>query len=170
MKKLDRLAAGANYADTVNRSVKQLHRDLPKEVAAKRADLTALSEEATRLQGALEKAKARVAKLEAMEERSAKEEKRLATYTARLEKRLVALREAEAKVQEDQVRNDRRTKTIVQVQAEQDARHASQEAEEAALQQHAADVAAATTRTAQDLAALEAVTQEMEEDTVRRSD
>lgn len=165
-KKYDRLAAGADYAATLNRSVKQLHRDLPKEIAAKEASLAELSDEVMRLSIALEKDKARVAKLIAMAERTAKEEKRLATYTERLKKRVVALKVAEKAVQEGEARNQRRTDAIIQIQKEQDARQSTQEAADALLLDRAAALETQEAQARCDAAALEAVTRELAENTV----
>lgn len=52
--RMDRLAAGADYADTVNRSVRELHRDLPAEIAAKRAEAEAAGAALVAAQGRAE--------------------------------------------------------------------------------------------------------------------
>lgn len=54
----DRLAAGADYADVINKSVKQLHRELPGDLARKQAEVEALErarEEADAARAASEK-------------------------------------------------------------------------------------------------------------------
>lgn len=95
-KKVDRLAAGANYADTMNRSVRQLHEDLPREIAAKEDAIKAMDMDIAERQESIEKDKARVAKLLEKEERSAKEEKRLMVYSDRISKEEAALEQARA--------------------------------------------------------------------------
>lgn len=87
-KKLDRIAAGANYSDTLHRSVKRLHRDLPLEIAAQEKRLNELQEKADTLTAALVKDHARVAKLEERERLIQKESMRLEMYSKRLRKRI----------------------------------------------------------------------------------
>lgn len=96
----DRLKAGADFADVVHKSVKELHRDLPADLEAKRAEQKHL-EEAVRLsQGRVNEMQARVDKLVQKASLSAKEASRLETYQKRLESRseelFVALRAIEA--------------------------------------------------------------------------
>lgn len=91
-----RLAAGADYPDTMHRSVKELHRDLPAEIEAKRqvvADLSA-AEDAARER--VDEMQRRVDDLHARADLSEKEIKRLAVYGKRLSDRLDELRKAEA--------------------------------------------------------------------------
>lgn len=92
-RKKDRLAAGASYPDTLNRSVRQLHEDLPAEIEAKQAEAAALQDRINQLQAdlgdqtqRLDKYRQRVRDLETREDRSAKEEKRLMTYEKRVAK------------------------------------------------------------------------------------
>ena len=75
--KYDRLRAGAEFSDTVHRSVAELHHDLGPEIAAALSKRSGLEEEAETL------AK-RVAKLREKEELAAREVKRLQTYERRL--------------------------------------------------------------------------------------
>ena len=90
-KKWDRIAAGASFSDTVNRSVKELHRDLPIEIAAKKEELLAVEGRIQELLISAEKDRGRVAKLEAKEQINVKEEERLKDYRFRLEKKAAAL-------------------------------------------------------------------------------
>jgi hypothetical protein len=76
-KKSDRLAAGAALSETVNRSVKELHGDLPIEIAAKKQELVEVENRIQELLNSAEKDRGRVAKLEAKEQLNAKEEERL---------------------------------------------------------------------------------------------
>lgn len=85
--KRDRLAAGADYAATLHRSVRQLHADLPAEIAAREAELDALTGRAVELEASIAKTKGYLNALTAKAALSEKEEKRLKTYAARLEKK-----------------------------------------------------------------------------------
>jgi len=86
-KKWDRIEYGADYADTLNRSVKQLHQDLPREIAAREAELARLTEERVALQASLEKTRGHLAKAEAQREKTAKRLKRMRNYARRLAKK-----------------------------------------------------------------------------------
>ena len=91
-KKRDRLKAGATYSDVINRSVQQLHWDLPLELDRKRKRV--------------EEMDIKIAALEAKEEAlTAAETKRLAIYKKRHEDRMneLALVEAEARTRAEQV-------------------------------------------------------------------
>lgn len=92
--KLDRLKAGASPAEVVNRSVAQLHSDLPAEIAAKEAELadirSKLQTNLTRLSKAKSEALAEGQKAE-------KARKRAETYEARAQK---------AQTELDRIEND----------------------------------------------------------------
>lgn len=75
--KYDRLRAGAEFADTVHRSVAELHHDLGPEIAAALSKRSEIEEEAKTLTK-------RVVNLRKKEELAAKEVKRLQTYERRL--------------------------------------------------------------------------------------
>lgn len=90
-KKWDRIAAGAAFSETVNRSVKELHRDLPIEIAAKKEVLLELEARIQDLMNSVERDRGRVAKLEAKEQINAREEERLKDYRNRLDKKKAAL-------------------------------------------------------------------------------
>lgn len=87
IRKSERIARGDNPSQIYNRSVQQLHQDLPLEVAAKEHELEKLNDRVDEMQ-------ARVAKLEAKEALNEKETKRLATYRNRLAARLMEYNEA----------------------------------------------------------------------------
>ena len=90
-----RLAAGADFADVVHKSVKQLHRELPSDLAAKQAQLSNLVAAEAAAQARVEEMQARVQKLVQKAALSAQEAKRLETYRNRLEDRLTALQAAQ---------------------------------------------------------------------------
>ena len=76
-----RIEAGATVAETMNRSVKQLHEDLPAEIAAKQLELSQASERVAEMRGRVEKLEEKVGLTE-------KEAKRLLTYRNRLAERI----------------------------------------------------------------------------------
>lgn len=92
----DRLAAGADFADVIHKSVTELHRTLPADLAVKRAALAELADDEATAQARFDEMQARVEKLEGQEELTAKEVKRLSTYEKRLADRLGDLRAAQA--------------------------------------------------------------------------
>lgn len=79
--KLDRLAAGADYADTLHKSVRELHRDLPRDLEAKRAEVA-------RETAAAEKAKEKRAKNEKLAA-AAREKLKLARSDEKATRKLV---------------------------------------------------------------------------------
>lgn len=95
----DRLAAGAEWSDVINKSVKELHRTLPADLAKKRAELAEVVDAEVAAQARVEQMQKRVTKLEQKEELSEKEITRLETYQKRLADRQAAL-EAAQKVSE----------------------------------------------------------------------
>jgi|GEM_PF-2308588 len=86
-KKKARLEAGANYADTLHRTVKQLHADLPLEKAALEAEIEDSEAKIAEQRASLEKPQRLLEKLETKKELTEKEVKRQETYSRRLEKR-----------------------------------------------------------------------------------
>ncbi|MFW2587314.1 plasmid recombination protein [Sagittula sp. SSi028] len=100
-RKRARLAAGASYAETLHRSVRELHQDLPDELDALhcqregladdvqsiRAELEARQSELDALEQSAAKTRRHLAKLAAKAELSEKEAKRRRTYAVRLEKK-----------------------------------------------------------------------------------
>lgn len=87
VRKSERIARGDKPSQMYNRSVQQLHQDLPLEVAAKEHELENLNHRVVEMQ-------ARVAKLEAKEALNEKETKRLETYRNRLAARVKEYNEA----------------------------------------------------------------------------
>lgn len=92
----ERLAAGAAYAETVHKSVAELHRTLPGDLKVKRARLAELAELEREATDRVEEMQGRVQKLQQKTELSEKELKRLETYEKRLADRLDELREAQS--------------------------------------------------------------------------
>lgn len=91
----DRLAAGADFADVLHRSVRELHRDLPHDLEAKRAKLSELAAAEAEAQVRVDEMRGRVIKLHERGQLTAKEVKRLTTYEKRLSDRLGELQAAQ---------------------------------------------------------------------------
>lgn len=89
--KAARLVAGEDHSAIYHRSVKQLHEDLPAEVAAMEAKLSGLREQEQAARDAIEKNQRLVEKLEAKAQLSEKEAKRFQTYSRRIETHQAAL-------------------------------------------------------------------------------
>lgn len=90
-KKQARLEAGAKYSDTLHRTVKQLHEDLPLEKAMLEAEIEAMSQEINEQRASVAKTQGHLAKFEAKAKLTEKEIKRKETYRRRLEKKQVAM-------------------------------------------------------------------------------
>lgn len=88
----DRIEAGADYADTLHKSVKRLHSEIPQEL--ERAQAAVADAEAR-----ADEMRARVAKLQEKAELTEKETKRLATYEKRLADRVSELENAQAEAE-----------------------------------------------------------------------
>jgi chromosome segregation ATPase len=88
-----RLEAGAKYSDTLHRTVKQLHQDLPQEKATLEAEIAAMSQEINEQKASVAKTQRHLETLEAKAELTEKEIKRKETYNRRLEKKQAAVAE-----------------------------------------------------------------------------
>lgn len=141
-----RIEAGASVADTINRSVRQLHADLPAEIAAKERELAEAS-------ARVDEMRSRVEKLEAQNALTDKEAKRLETYRKRLADRVAAEEAAKAEAER-----------LAQL-ARDEVETARQERDEA-ISQEAAARATATRITA----AVQVLANEITGDTITRDD
>lgn len=101
--KLDRLNAGANFAETVHLSVKQLHAKLPADIAAKEAELAELQnniqgliDREAEMQGRVDKT---LQKLAATSDDEQRLSKRLSDYEKRLAERAAAVAAVEARME-----------------------------------------------------------------------
>jgi hypothetical protein len=145
-RKYDRLAAGEDYAGTVHKSVRQLHHDLPLEIARLERDREALEASLPELTARVDEMRDRVAKLEAEakdRELTVAKVKRLRVYRDRLTDRVRDLEAHQAELEAVQAKHDRlqeEVKTledraeaakVAQAQAEDGARRASERAQEA---------------------------------------
>lgn len=147
-RKYDRLAAGEDYAATVHKSVRQLHHDLPLEIARLEQDREALEASLPELTALVEEMRDRVAKLEAEaadRELTAAKVKRLRVYRDRLTDRVRDLEARQGELEAVQAKRDRlqgevkaleeraEAAKVAQAQAEDDAGRASERAQEADL-------------------------------------
>ncbi|QOL81115.1 plasmid recombination protein [Pseudooceanicola spongiae] len=167
-RKRDRLDAGADYAETLHRSVRELHQDLPLELEQMRAvrDETEAGIEALRrekvahqseihaLEASAAKTRGHLAKLTARAELAAKEEKRRQTYEARLEKKEAAIAAATAGLEE-------RARTLAAAEADLAQRAGVVEAAESEAEAKAAAVAVAETAARAEAARLATLSEEV---------
>ena len=137
----DRIKAGANYAETVHKSVAELHEDIPREIAQRREELEQVSAEIPKLAARVAEMQARVDKLEAEEKQrklTTAKVKRLRTYRSRLTDRIGDLREARDERNRLTAEIEEKQKLITELesradQAEQRATRATERAQEAEL-------------------------------------
>lgn len=100
----DRIAAGADFHETLHRSVRELHRELPRDLADKRAQVEAAEAEAAaarerqaKNERLAEAARLKVAAAEADQRKAEKAAKNLAVYERRADEAQKAVVEAEAR-------------------------------------------------------------------------
>lgn len=183
-RKYDRLAAGEDYADTVHKSVRQLHHDLPLEIKALEQKREALEASLPELTVRVEEMQGRVAKLEAEaadRELTAAKVKRLRVYRDRLTDRVRDLETRQGELEAVQAKHDRlqgEVKTLEdraeaakrkQVRAEDSARRASERATEADMRVLATEDREARLRTSEAaLRASEGVLEKREREVKRR--
>lgn len=102
-KKKARLKAGAKYSDTLHRTVKQLHEDLPREKAALEAEIEAMSQEINEQKASVAKTQGHLAKLETKAKLTDSEIKRKETYSKRLEKKQLEMAEEMERLKAGQI-------------------------------------------------------------------
>ncbi|ARJ70093.1 plasmid recombination protein [Paracoccus contaminans] len=134
----ERIENGADFRDTLHRSVQELHRDLPRDLAAKRAEVEELAAAVADAQARVDEIEARVSKLREKAELSDREAKRLATYEKRLADRVAELEAAQAAAESAKSEADRLAGI-----ARQEAQTAAQTRDEATAEAEAARATAA---------------------------
>lgn len=137
-KKWNRISAGAAFAETINKSVKQLHQDLPSEIATKKAELQVLVNEVVELRASIDKTQSHLEKAEARRNKTAQQLKRVRYYTKRLNKKKLALEEMGIDNARTRVQIDTMNWALKTQQAETKHRDAEYEA---MLEAHNEDVA-----------------------------
>lgn len=118
----ERIAAGADYADTVHKSVKELHRTLPSDLAKKRTELKTLELAEQEAETRVEEMRGRVTKLQNKAKLSDAEVKRLATYEKRLGDRVQKLEKAQADAEATRIEADRLAEIAKANQTEEEAK------------------------------------------------
>lgn len=131
-----RIKAGADPAAIIHRTVRQLHADLPAELAAKEAELAEAS-------ARVEEMRARVETLEAKAELTDKEAKRLETYQARLAARVAEEEAAQAEAERLAALARDEAAQAAHARAEEDAAKAEAERLAALAREEAAQAAQA---------------------------
>lgn len=164
----ERLAAGADYADVVHKSIQMLHVSLPAEIEARRADLAAAEVALVTAQDRAAEMQARVDKLVAKEnDLTAAEAKRLATYEKRLADRMAEVASAESAIEAARAEADR----LSAIADAAETRREVAEVEAGALIEAAGQKAGQITQKAVAVAAaVTALAEEMTEGTLRRGD
>lgn len=151
---------GEEYAKTLHRTVKQLHEDLPEEIAELEARLTKARSELGTQEARIAKAKA---KADAEDDRAAKAQKRAATYEGRAAKlrteidELTAALEAKAaafrtSIEKDRSEAEQTEERLRNLQAEEKAMAARLEALRPAMEALAAHEAAEEARKEREIA------------------
>lgn len=127
-KKTARLEAGAKYSDTLHRTVKQLHEDLPLEKAALEAEIAAKETKITEQMASMEKTQKYLKKLEEKKQLTEKEIRRKETYHRRLEKQQAEMAvEMETLDARRQALNAAMTREVEAIEKEKDAVRAERE-------------------------------------------
>lgn len=155
-KKFDRIEAGADYAETLNRSVKQLHQDLPAEIEAREVELRELEEQQAKLSASMDKTRGYLQKLYDKEKLNEKEAKRLQTYQARLAKKEVEQSEIQHRQLEMMAKLERAQDALKNRAAE--------------VQEHEAEAREMMDDANTSLAAIETMAHELEQGTLARDD
>ncbi|MEO9515469.1 MAG: hypothetical protein ABJG55_07035 [Paracoccaceae bacterium] len=168
-RKQNRLDAGANYPDTLNRSVRKLHEDLPAEIAAKEQEIDDLDAQIATRQASIVKDQERVEKLEQKEVLQVNEEKRLGKYRTRIEKKEKDLTAIQAQQATQREALKQRAERLERAEHKNAAK-----AEELEQKSARADAALVQSQIAQaeaeaGMAAVEAVVEEMANDTIRET-
>ena len=146
----DRLAAGADWSDTIHKSVHKLHRELPGDLAAKQAQLDALAADEETARARVAEMEERVAKLNQKTDLTSKEVKRLATYQKRLEDRNAELEQALSTSEAGRIEAERLAALAAESRAREEAKTAEaiakSEAMSTAMSSLTEEVAAETLR------------------------
>lgn len=112
-KKQDRLAAGADYAETVNKSVKQLHRELPQDLEHLKQKVAATAAEIEDLEVSAAKTRRHLKALKGERALSEAEIKRAAVYKTRLEKKEAELAALDAQLIQQRLDQDAAQEAIL---------------------------------------------------------
>lgn len=106
----DRLAAGADWADVIHKTVKELHRTLPADLAAKRDALAELADAETLTLDRVADTKAQLEKLETTADRAREDVTRLEANKTQLTDSIAGLKTRQAEVETAKAESDRQAK------------------------------------------------------------
>ncbi|MBI1495530.1 plasmid recombination protein [Halocynthiibacter styelae] len=168
-RKQDRLDAGANFPDTLNRSVRQLHEDLPAEIATKEQMIHDLDAEIATREASIAKDQERVAELEKKEVLQANEEKRLGKYRVRIVKKVEELKAVQAKQAKQRVAIRQHEERLVLVERANAAKAEELEQKTSEAGDLIAQAEQAKAEMDAGMAAVEAVVEEMANDTIQET-
>ena len=155
-KKFERIEAGADYAATLNRSVKELHQDLPAEIAERQAELSDLEIRQVDLLASIAKTQGHLQKLYDKEKLNEAEENRLKKYEVRLAKK---------EVEQSDIRQ-RQLEMMAKLEGAQEAL----KNREAVIREQEAEAREKVDLANTSLDAIEAVAEELEHGTLARDD
>lgn len=168
-RKQDRLDAGADYPDTLNRSVRKLHADLPTEIATKEQKIRDLDAEIAKRQASIAKDQDRVAKLKQKEVLQTNEEKRLSKYRDRIAKKVDELNAFQARTTAEHEALRHRSEKLARAE-KNNADKAEELAQKTARAEPVfAQAKQAKAKTESGIAAVEAIIEEMANDTIRET-
>ncbi len=125
----DRLAAGAEWAEVIHKSVKQLHRELPADLSAKRAELEILEQVGVEAQDRIDGLRTEVAKLDRTVDRVSGDVAHLEDEKTRLEEELEDLTREQEAAEVARDASDRLAKIAHRERKERKAKAAAAQAE-----------------------------------------
>ena len=151
----DRLAAGAEWPDVIHKSVKQLHRELPADLAAKRAELEALEQVGVEAQDRIDGLRTEVAKLDQTVERVSGDVAQLEDEKTRVEEELDDLIRDQEAAEVARDASERLAKIAHKERKKRKSRAAAARAETRAVEDRLAGLKAAEAEARDRLAGLE---------------
>ena len=151
----DRLAAGAEWAEVIHKSVKQLHRELPADLSAKRAELEVLEQVGVEAQDRIDRLRSEVAKLDRTVDRVSGDVAHLEDEKTRLEEELDDLTRDQEAAEVARDASDRLAKIAHRERKERRARAAAAQAETRKVEGRLAGLEAAEAEARDRLADLE---------------
>lgn len=141
----DRLAAGADWADVIHKTVKELHRTLPADLAAKRDALAELADAETLTLDRVADTKAQLEKLETTADQVRDDVTQLEAHKTQLTDSVAVLKTRQAEVETAKAESDRQAKDAARAAEEKQQAVAEVTAQLETLTTTLAELAAAET-------------------------
>lgn len=141
----DRLTAGADWADVIHKTVKELHRTLPADLAAKRDALAELADSETLTLDRMADTKAQLEKLETTADQVREDVTRLEANKTQLTDSIAGLKTRQAEVETAKVESERQAKDAARAAEEKQQAVAEVTAQLETLTTTLAELAAAET-------------------------